>query len=175
VKFDLQNEKVRLRPLEPDDIELLYQWENDPKVWKVSYTQAPYSKYVLSLYIQNSDKDIYAARQLRLMVEAIDSGECVGAIDLFDFEPYHLRAGLGILIYRESDRGKGYGKAALQLMMTYGFEVLGLKQIYANVAASNTPSIYLFRQLGFIESALKKKWLRRGDVWEDELLFQYLK
>lgn len=175
MNFDLQNEKVRLRPLEPEDIELLYRWENDPEIWEVSHTQIPYSKYILALYIQNSDKDIYAARQLRLIVEAVDSGVCVGAIDLFDFEPYHLRAGLGILVYSRSDRGKGYGKAALQLMMKYGFEVLGLKQIYANVAASNTPSISLFKQLGFIESASKKDWLRRGDVWEDELLFQYLK
>ena len=175
MKINLQNEKVRLRPLEPDDIELLYKWENDPKVWEVSHTQTPYSKYILALYIQNSDKDIYANRQLRLMVEAVATGECIGAIDLFDFEPYHLRAGLGILIYNENDRGKGYGKAALQLMVEYGINVLGLKQIYANVAASNTASIRLFRTMGFLETTAKKEWLRRGDVWEDELMFQYIR
>ena len=47
----LSNDKVLLRALEPEDVELLYGWENDSDLWQVSNTIAPYSKYVLTQFI----------------------------------------------------------------------------------------------------------------------------
>ena len=35
--------KVNLRPLEPDDIDLLYHWENSMEIWEVSNTKTPFS------------------------------------------------------------------------------------------------------------------------------------
>ena len=34
----MENELIRLRALEPDDVQVLYKWENDTEVWKVSNT-----------------------------------------------------------------------------------------------------------------------------------------
>ena len=47
----LSNDNVTLRAIEPEDIDLLYTWENDPEIWEVSHTLVPYSKYILALYI----------------------------------------------------------------------------------------------------------------------------
>ena len=89
----LSNDRVRLRALEPEDLELLYRWENDPELWEVGNTLAPYSRYILKEYIAGSDRSIYESRQLRFMIEECDTGTSVGIVDLFDFEPHPNRYG----------------------------------------------------------------------------------
>jgi len=84
----------------------------------------------------------------------------VGLVDLFDFDPYHLRAGVGVLIARNEDRRKGYATEALKVLISYAFEVLQLNQLYANVSASNTASLRLFQNLGFTKVGVKKDWLK---------------
>ena len=163
--------KVSLRPLEPDDIDLLYQWENDMSVWEISNTKTPYSKHILAQYIKQSTKDIYETRQLRLIIMS-ESGLPVGAIDLFDFEPYHLRAGVGILIHNTENRLRGYASDALEAISSYALEVLGMKQLYANISADNTNSVNLFIKAGFQQAGLKKNWLKTSKGWKDEYLYQ---
>ena len=94
--MSLEGELTRLRALEAEDVDLLYVWENDPAVWGVSGTLAPFSRHTLRRFLDEQRFDLYAARQLRLVVETLD-GRAVGLVDLFEFEPVDLRAGIGIL------------------------------------------------------------------------------
>lgn len=167
----LTHKNITLRPLEPEDIELIYQWENNMEIWEVSNTKTPYSKYILAQYIKESAKDIYETKQLRFIIEDSE-GIPVGAIDMFDFEPFHLRAGVGVLIHKKDDRGKGYATSALTALSKYAFETLGLKQLYANIAADNTVSVALFKKSGFEEVGIKKDWIKTVKGWKDEFLFQ---
>ena len=96
--MSLEGELTRLRALEAEDVDLLYVWENDPAVWGVSGTLAPFSRHTLRRFLDEQRFDLYAARQLRLVVETLD-GRAVGLVDLFEFEPVDLRAGIGILIH----------------------------------------------------------------------------
>ena len=102
----MENELIRLRALEPDDVQVLYKWENDTEVWKVSNTIVPFSKYMLLQFIANQQRDIFETRQLRLIIESKQSGKPVGAIDLFDLDPYNCRAGVGILIMTSAIKGR---------------------------------------------------------------------
>lgn len=163
--------KISLRPLEPEDIELLYQWENNIEIWEVSNTKTPFSKHILAQYILESAKDIYETKQLRLIIQN-EELKPVGAIDMFDFEPYHLRAGIGILIHNNQDKNKGYASSALKALSKYSFEILGLKQLYANISADNPVSIKLFEKCGFKEIGTKKDWIKTSSGWKDEILFQ---
>jgi len=163
--------KIRFRALEPDDIELLYEWENNTEIWEVSNTLEPFSKYILAKYIKESQRDIYEAKEMRLIIETLD-GKPVGAIDLFDFDPFHFRAGVGILIHNEKDRKLGYATDALQLLCNYSTEYLRLHQLYANIAEDNLASIQLFTNNGFELCGTKKDWRRTADGWKAELMFQ---
>lgn len=163
---------LKLRALEPDDVELLYKWENDNAIWKVSNTHAPISKYMLANYIKSSDRDFWESKELRLIIET-NEGATVGTVELFDFDPFHLRAGLGIIIFEKDDRRKGLASKALELIMDYSFNELGIYQLYVNVAESNSASIELFTRLGFVQTGNKTNWIRIPGVgWENELLFQ---
>lgn len=169
----LQHGKIRLRPLEPEDVSLLYNWENNMEIWEVSNTRSPFSRYVLTEYIKNSVKDIYETKQLRLIIENWEK-RAVGAVDLFDFEPYHQRAGIGILISDENDRNRGYASDAIEALSQYAVNILGLKQLYANISADNTDSIKLFEKSGFLKSGIKKEWIKTISGWKDEIIFQKL-
>jgi len=171
MKSYLSNDILTLRAIEPEDIELLFSWENDPEIWEVSHTLVPYSKYILALYIKNADKDIYESKQLRLMIETAD-GKTIGAIDLFDFEPYHSRVGIGLLIHSREDRSKGYASVALELLIEYCFKKLNIHQLYANIETGNKISLQLFEKHGFRICGTKKDWLRTDAGWKDEVMLQ---
>jgi len=173
MKNFLSNDKIRLRAIEPEDIDLLYLWENDPEIWEVSHTLVPYSKYILALYIKNTDKDIYESRQLRLMIDTFD-GKTIGAIDLFDFDPFHLRVGIGLLIHNREERSKGYASAAMELLIDYCFNKLKMHQLYANIETDNTISLRLFEKHGFKVCGIKREWLQTASGWKDEALLQLI-
>ncbi|HCC72029.1 MAG TPA: GNAT family N-acetyltransferase, partial [Bacteroidales bacterium] len=82
-------DKIKLRAPEPEDLVILYNWENDPSIWQVSNTLSPFSKYTLRKYIENSHKSIFETGQLRFMIEIIQLEKTIGTIDLFDFDPFH--------------------------------------------------------------------------------------
>ena len=170
----LQGEHVSLRAIEPEDIDLLYQWENDAENWKISNTQTPFSRFVLEQYIATSHEDIYNVKQLRLMISD-NNKKTVGCIDLFDFDPNHLRAGVGVLIAEKTDRKKGYASEALQLLINYCFLSLNLHQLYCNIGVDNEASVLLFQKHGFQITGIKKQWLREGSDFKDELTLQRIR
>ncbi|MGZ4056166.1 MAG: GNAT family N-acetyltransferase [Bacteroidia bacterium] len=170
----LQGQYVLLRAIEPEDIDILYQWENDTENWNISNTQAPFSRFVLEQYITAAQQDIYSAKQLRLMICDVEK-KPVGCIDLFDFDPNHLRAGIGILIAEKTDRKKGYASEALQLLIEYCFLSLNLHQLYCNIGIDNEASVLLFQKHGFRITGLKKEWHREGTVFKDEVLLQRIR
>ena len=166
--------QIILRALEPEDIDLLYVWENDPQIWKVSNTITPFSRSVLNRYIENAHLDIFQSRQLRLMIDVKENSftKTIGAIDLFDFEPLHLRVGAGILIGDASERGKGYARESLIKLCEYAFEVMQLQQVYCNIMADNVVSLKLFQQLGFERTGNKIDWIKTPAGYVDEWILQ---
>jgi diamine N-acetyltransferase len=95
----------------------------------------------------------------------------MGFIDLFDFEPLHRRAGVGLFVL-ESFRNKGVGKKALILLHEYAKKQLNMNTLYANIAIENNKSIMLFCSVGYSEIGLKKNWNFYGDTFNDETLYQ---
>ncbi len=161
--------------MEPADIDRMYRWENDTSLWVHGNATRPFSRAVLNELIVQSSTDLFAAGQLRLIIERTQDGEAVGCIDLFEVDPLHRRAGVGILIYEPADRGKGYGLAALELLIGYAIDHLGLRQLYADVPESNLASRRLFLRAGFTESGHRRAWVRTEDgTYEDALFMQLI-
>lgn len=161
-----------LRAVEPSDLELMYLWENDREVWRVSGNTAPLSRERLAQFIEEQNYDIYATRQMRLIIEA--EGSAVGTLDIFDFDPQHLRFGIGILIYAQEDRRRGYAHAAIESLKEYARDTLGVKQIWAGVAENNRASISLFEGCGFELCGTRRAWLRTADGYIDQREYQFI-
>ncbi len=181
--MQLVGELIQLRALEPSDLKLLYRWENDSTVWSVSGTLVPFSKFVLEEFVNQAHQDIYTNKQVRLMIDlkymddedSEDEVQCIGCVDLFDFDPKNKRAGVGILIANQADRGKGFATEALHLIIDYGFEVLDLHQLYSNVRVDNESSVALFKRLGFEITGLKQDWVYYQGKFYDEYNMQLIR
>ena len=170
--LSIVGDKCTLRALEPSDLELLYLWENDTEVWRVSGSCAPVSRERLKHFIEEQSYDIYATRQMRLIIES--DGVAIGSLDIVEFDPQHSRFGIGILIYAAENRRMGFARSAIEAIKEYGRTTLFVNQIWASVAEDNKPSIELFRSCDFEQCGLRKAWLRRAEGYVDELEFQCL-
>ena len=171
--MNLCGQKMNLRALEPEDLEFLYEIENNELFWEVSHTQTPFSKYVLKQYLENAHLDIFEAKQLRLLIEEKSTKKRMGMIDFFDFNPQHRRAGIGILVHPKFQK-KGVASIALEMVIRYAFSQLNLHQLYANILSDNKHSITLFKKNNFVMVAEKKDWILSNGAFKNELLFQLI-
>lgn len=171
--MNIEGRTIRLRAVEPADIDLMYTWENDCDIWPVSGTTAPFSRDQMQWFVtQQRQADIFRTGQLRLIIERLCDANPVGAIDLFDFDPICRRAGVGILIHSTGDRGRGYAGDALEVLCRYTRDSLRMYQLWSNVGADNQPSLRLFRSAGFARIGVKRAWQWRPDGFHDEVMFQ---
>ena len=171
----LQDDRIRLRAMEPEDCAAMYRWENDTSLWHLGDVTRPFSRRALTEFIAQASQDIFTARQVRLMIETIADGTTIGCVDLFAFDPLNRRAGVGILVYEPSFRRQGYALAALRLTTEYAFRHLEMRQLWADIPVSNAASLRLFERAGFTGTAVKKTWVRSSqndESYEDARFVQ---
>ncbi|MDR0613754.1 MAG: GNAT family N-acetyltransferase [Dysgonamonadaceae bacterium] len=169
----LENENILLRALEPEDLDDMYRWENDSELWKYGSTIAPYSKFALRDYLTGSMNDLLQCRQLRLVAVDKNSNRSMGTIDLYDYDPINLRAGIGILL-DAAYRHKNYGKEILELIKEYAFCVLHLNQLFAYISESNISSFRLFSACGYVQCGLLKSWKKSAVGFENVYVMQLI-
>lgn len=162
--------QIRLRAIEPEDLDLLYRIENDVELWNVGTSNVPYSRYLLHEYVANAKNDIYTDRQVRMMVENSE-GKIVGIVDLVNFDPSNHRAEVGLIILNEY-RNQGYGTTVLYKIADYALRILHLHQLYAYVDIENKISMKVFKKGGFNVSSEIKDWLFDGQKYRDSVLLQ---
>jgi len=165
-------EGIFLRALEPEDLDVLLQLENDSSLWKYSNRTEPFSRDLLQKYIDQQEQDIFEVKQKRFVVSYPDQTP-IGFVDLFDFEPLHRRAGIGVIIHPDH-QGKGYAKRALELVEEFAKKQLNLHSLFANIAEENGASLKVFESCEFRRIAEKKEWNFYEGRFHDEYLYQKL-
>lgn len=168
-----ENNVLTLRALEPEDLDVLYKWENDTELWRYGSTLAPYSRFSLKNYLADSRLDIYTLRQLRLMITLKTDNLPLGTIDLYDFDPMNEKAAVGILIDKNY-RQQGFASQSLNLIKEYTFKFLMLKQLYAYVPKKNIPSVKLFENCGYKKTGHLISWIKNNEEYEDVCFMQLI-
>lgn len=163
---------IQLRALEMEDIDFLYDIENDMEMWKEGISNVPYSRYALSNYIATNSNDIYIDKQLRLVIENLQ-GDVLGLIDLTNFNPGNRRAEVGIVV-KNNERQKGYATAAIYQFIDYCKNIIHLHQLYACVSANNIASMRLFKRIGFSQCGKVKDWIFYNGQYTDAFMLQYI-
>ena len=124
----LINDRIYLRAVEPEDIDVMYEMESDPSMWDISSFTVPYSRYVLRQYVEGSQSDMFADKQLRLMIIRREDNRTIGTIDITDFGPLHSRCAVAIALHADCS-GAGYASDALNLLCDYAFDFLQIHQL----------------------------------------------
>lgn len=165
---------ILLRIPESGDLDLIYRWENNSDVWHLSDTHAPFSKHSIKSHIEDSARSIYETGQARFIICIAENRHPIGTIDLFDFDHFHKRVGVGILIAETEYRRKGYARMAIEAIKSYCFDYLKIHQIYCNILSDNVASISLFTDSGFKAIGTKKDWIKTDNGFKDEIIFQLI-
>ena len=164
---------ISLRAPEQNDVDRIFLWENDPGFFEVLPYAAPLSRLQVWEYINNYDADPFSARELRMMISDNDSGDTVGYVDLFQFDPVNRRAGIAIYI-DEDFRRRSYASKAIDKVCEYAASTLAAHSLWALVAIDNEPSRAMFVKAGFKPSGRLRSWIRRKSQYVDALIFQKL-
>lgn len=167
----LENNQLLFRSPEPEDLDILYKWENDTTLWQYSGVIKPFSRMQLRQYLESINKDIYSTHQIRYMIDLKEKKETIGSIDLFDFDPFHQRAAIGIIIDSKF-QGKGFAQEAITILTDYCFHYLHLHQVYATIEKNNIPCLKAFKKNNFIKTGEMKEWLYQNDHYCDVLFVQ---
>ncbi len=171
----LYNDRISLRAVEPEDIGVMYEIENDPSLWDISNFTVPYSRYMLRRYIEDTQCDVFADKQIRLMIVGRTDPEIViGMIDITEFTALHRRGEVGVVV-RKAYRQQRYAIDALSLLCNYVFNYLSFEQLYAHIATDNVACIQLFTACGFEQCGCLKHWLKSGNRYKDAFIFQRLR
>lgn len=166
----LHTDTLRLRAPEPEDLDVMFLFENDEELWTDGGVTGPYSRYQLKKYIVNAKNDVYADGQLRLMMEDSD-GQVVGIVDLFNFDARNHRAEVGIVVRKEFRRRK-LATTALELLERHSFGYLGLHQLYAYIQERNEASLSLFARMGYRQTGILADWICIGGVYHNVCVLQ---
>lgn len=167
----LKGDNIYLRAIEPEDATRIMVWENNPDNWRVSGTEAPYALHTILDYI-SSIHNFRQSGELRMMICEKMNDKPIGTLDLFEANFKHGRAGVGILIGEHENRGKGYAKESLTILIRYATKVLGFHNLTANVLVDNDPSSRLFESMGFELVGVRKEWFFDNGKWVDEKIYQ---
>jgi diamine N-acetyltransferase len=165
----IEGKKVTLRsPLE-SDITLMHQWEiNDASIENKSPDYHDVASFI------NRQDTLIINNQQRWCIIENKSQLPIGCIDMYDYDVFHAKAAVGILIASNEHRNKGYATDALHLLQHLAFKHFALHQLYAYIGLHNEASFKLFQKSGYEAIGILKDWLRKEYEYESVYLFQLI-
>ncbi|KPV42945.1 GNAT family N-acetyltransferase [Alicyclobacillus ferrooxydans] len=104
-----------------------------------------------------------------------DDDRLLGYVELDSILWSHQVSWLVIAIGEESDRGKGYGRDALNTLLRFAFDELNLRRIQLTVFAYNKGAVHLYESLGFLREGTFRKFLHRDGDYHDMYLYGLLR
>ena len=97
----------------------------------------------------------------------------IGCIELYNYDPINRRAAVGIVVSNEH-RHKGYGLAMVNALTLFCQGNTSLHQLYADIAATNHPSLIIFQRAGYQHCATLRDWVIRADQFVDTYRYQLI-
>lgn len=167
-----RKEELIVRAVDSSDFDFLFKLENDKAYWHLSGTKKSFTAREIMDFIEGAQQPILLSRQFKYIIEIQEHGQ-IGCLDLFEYNPFDQHISVGIIIYGENYRRKGYAKQALLLLESYLKEVLHCKYVFARVLQNNEASISLFNVMNYIvvDDQTKESFLQNEECG-DEILFR---
>jgi RimJ/RimL family protein N-acetyltransferase len=168
----LRNDLVSLGPLLPEDVGTIFLWLNDAQAARLDLAFRPldwagYMAWLADL-AKNSTRVFFAIRN-------VQESRLIGFLSLSSIHSVHRSAELGVRIGGEAERGRGYGRAALQLGLGYAFDHLNLNRVQLTVFADNTRAIGAYETVGFEHEGRMRRAAFIDGKWTDVLMMAALR
>jgi len=165
---------IYLRPLTEEDLDRCHRWHND----SVLYATLVDGFRQVS---RTAEREWLAKRlahstgEVNLAICLAPGGEHIGNIYLRPIDLANRRAVLGVLIGEEAQRGKGYGRQAIELVLEHAFKDLGLERVHLEVLANNARAIRVYERAGFRTEGRLRQHVFKSGRFQDVLVMGLLR
>lgn len=146
--------RVKLTPLDIADLDLIYEWQNDPAIRDLTMGfRFPIQRETARAWLESIRND---NAKSRIVFGIRADGDLKGVVQLHTIDHYQRKALLGIYIGSHDERGKGLGYISTSLVLDYAFNGLDLRKVSLDVLSTNTGAIKLYEALGFVREGVKR-------------------
>lgn len=169
----MDGERVQLRRHDPKNYRLYAEWYGDSEIWHLtSWARMPLGRSAV--------KRLFEERELSTTDDSFaihPNGEKkpIGVISLMNISEANLSADLSVIVGAPDDRSQGYGAEAIEMIVRYAFEDLGLNRVGLSVFEFNASAISTYERLGFEHEGRLRKAVKRADGFHDALLMSVLR
>lgn len=168
----LSSDRVALTPVGRADLPRIAAWRHQPDLLLTMREWRP---------LTDVDQDAWLHRisganrtDFVFVIRIRKDHTPIGVVSLAHWDGFNANAEIGFYLGEPTARGKGYASAAVQLVQQWGFEILRLRRIYAEVFSFNEPSLALMRRCGYQEEGRLREHVYRMGAWHDTILFGLL-
>jgi RimJ/RimL family protein N-acetyltransferase len=162
----LEGRLVRLRALEPADVENAYKWVNDREVTHYLMVRYPWSRVQEEKYLSENSAQGNSFEDVRFAIETLD-GVHIGMTGLHRARPEDRGAELGIMIGDKSFWSSGYGTDTIQTLLRFAFDQMNLHKVALGVFEFNERGYACYRKCGFVdEGRFREEYFQDGRYWD---------
>jgi RimJ/RimL family protein N-acetyltransferase len=164
----LVGERIELRRHARERYRLYGEWYGDPEIWRLtSWAAAPLSPSAVERLFEDRE---HSPTDDSFAIHLKGEEEPIGVISLMNISEANDSAELSIIVGDPEDRHQGYGAEAIEVILRYGFEDLGLNRVGLSVFEFNEDAISTYKKLGFREEGRLRRALKRDDAFYDAIL-----
>lgn len=149
---------IRLRPYKESDAKTILSWCKDEKAF-YKWTAGILGEYPITEEQFNGVNSLMA-------FTAIDDNDIIGFFTMRKPGESFDELRFGFVTVDLEKRGKGYGKAMLQLGLKYAKDIYGAKKVSLGVFENNESAYYCYRAVGF--SDVKLEEIEKYNVLNEE-------
>jgi diamine N-acetyltransferase len=170
----IAGEKVRLRPIERDDLPRYVAWFADPEVRRHLAIYLPFSLTQEERWFEELQGRLERQEALILAIETTD-GVHIGSIGLEHIDWKNRNAELGISIGDEAYWGQGYGADAIHTLLSLAFQEMNLHRVYLRVDANNARGIGCYDKVGFRRDGTLREVVFKEGAYHDQHVMSILR
>jgi RimJ/RimL family protein N-acetyltransferase len=164
---------VILRPLEPEDLERIREFRNDPEVRRLlAGFSTGYSAADMQEWLERGRKNL---QDVRWAILERQGNLVIGHVGLYQIDWINRQARIGIMIGDSTFTSKGLGTEVTQLVIHFAFSQMNLHHINAYVLSYNERSIRMFRKIGFCEEGRLREANFKDSKYNDIAIFGILR
>jgi RimJ/RimL family protein N-acetyltransferase len=169
----LEGETVELRRHARENYGLYAKWYGDTEIWHLT-------SWALSPLNRSAVEKLFEDRELSPIDDSFaihikDDKEPVGVISLMNISDTNASAELSVIVGHPDDRHQGYGTEAIELLIRYAFEELGLNRVGLSAFDFNGEAISAYEKLGFAVEGRYRQAIKRNSGFHDAILMSILK
>ncbi len=169
----LRGELVYLRPVEPEDAELIQRWFADAATARLM------GEWPRSMARRRADTEEAAKQADRdwfpFIICLVADDRAVGRADVFELDRPNGSAAFGLAIGEIDERGRGLGTDAVNAIVDFCFGQLRLERVWLVTDSVNERAQHVYEKAGFVHEGRLRRAFYQDGVHKDDIRMAMLR